>query len=111
MIFLYFLAAYGLCFFLQNKATFLHGKSAFTDKLLACTFCLGFHCGWISWLVASLVERKAVLGQTWLRLAEAGSPYAYGGVLASIILWSLAVSASCYVLDAIVRWFEVNSAE
>ena len=88
------LAAYGLCFFLQQKATPLHGKNAFLDRLLHCTYCTGFHCGWMVWVVY------------WL---ASGSPTVDSGTLPTLLVWAFASSAFCYAIDAAVRWFEVRT--
>jgi hypothetical protein len=45
------LAMYGITFGAMNKADFLHGKHPFTDRLLACSYCTGFHAGWSVWLL------------------------------------------------------------
>jgi hypothetical protein len=52
MTYLYLLmAAYGVTFGFQNKVPFLYGKLNLLDSLLKCTYCLGFHSGWIVWLI------------------------------------------------------------
>jgi hypothetical protein len=35
---------------------FFHGKVAIVDRLLACSYCTGFHAGWISYLLWSLPQ-------------------------------------------------------
>ncbi len=44
------LAAHSVCFGLQHKVAFIHGKLSFLDKMLSCTYCTGFHAGWIVYL-------------------------------------------------------------
>lgn len=93
----YLLAAYGLCFALQYKAPFLRGRTTFTDALLSCSFCTGFHCGWIAWLA---------------RLAIMGIP-ASASVLAlavSAASWAFASAAFCYVTDLATTWIESQVA-
>lgn len=51
MLFLILLAAAGITFGLQHKVTFLHGKLELLDRMLKCTYCTGFHGGWIAYLV------------------------------------------------------------
>lgn len=41
--------AYGLCFGAMNKVDAFHGKHAFLDAMLKCSYCTGFHAGWIAW--------------------------------------------------------------
>jgi len=93
----YLLLAYGLCFGFQNKATFLHGKSEFTDALLRCTYCTGFHCGWMVWLLA------------W---AMTGTPPADDyAIIPSVLGWSFVSSAFCYGVDAFIKWAEANASQ
>lgn len=103
MTLLYLLFAYALCFGLQNKLPFLYSTEyretgepdRFVDKLLHCTYCTGFHTGWITWLVAWWVG---------------GSMPVEGlAVPASILIWAFASAAFCYVVDALVRWLEANT--
>jgi len=82
-----------LCFGFQNKLTFLYGRSTFTDKLLSCTYCLGFHCGWMVWLGDWLVNQEMP------------------GHAGSVIMWAFAASAFCYIADALVRFFESHTLE
>lgn len=88
--------SYGLCFGLQNKVSFLHEKTDFTDRLLACTYCTGFHCGWITWLLF------------W---GASGDLPVTGPVqiAASVLVWAFASSAWCYSLDAAVKYLEENA--
>ena len=53
-MFLILLAAAGITFGLQHKLPFLHKKVSLLDAMLRCTFCTGFHGGWIAYSVASL---------------------------------------------------------
>ena len=93
---LHLLVAYALCFGIQNKATFLYQKADLLDRLLACTYCLGFHCGWVVWLLG------------W---AVTGSTPAEGlHIIPSLVLWCMASAAFCYAADALVRWLESNTA-
>ena len=98
----YLLVAYGLCFGVQNKLSFLYshqyrdgGDPEFRDRLLLCPYCTGFHCGWVVWFLAWGVE---------------GKPPA-GGVsgLFSVIAWALCSAAFCYASDTIMTWFESRS--
>lgn len=90
-----FLVFYGLCFGLQNKVSFLHGKTDFTDALLACTYCTGFHCGWVAWLM--------FWGTTGSLPAEGWHN------AASVAIWCFASAAWCYGIDALVKYLEENS--
>lgn len=77
---------YTLGFGIQNKATFLHERSAFTDALISCSFCLGFHCGWLS-LLGTLLVRNLPSWQ-------------YG--LAAGVLWSCWGAFVYFGLDALI---------
>lgn len=88
----YLIVAYGLAFGFQNKVPFLYGKSAFLDALLRCTFCTGFHCGWMAWLLS------------W---AASGHPPAEGWqAAASVLTWAFAAAGFSYAVDAGVQWLE-----
>ncbi len=100
----YLLVSYGLCFGFQNKLPVLYSNHFRTegspktilDKLLHCTYCTGFHCGWMVWLLAWGVEGK-------LPAEQEAIPF-------SVFTWAFASSAFCYVADALVKWVEVNTA-
>ena len=69
------MTASGICFGLQHKLPFLHGKTEFTDKMLACTYCTGFHAGWISYLLWSLPQQFVV--QHMLGMAFGSAMFCY----------------------------------
>jgi hypothetical protein len=94
------LIAYSLAFGFQNdKAkplTDLLRKIGFFDRMLSCTYCTGFHCGWMVWL------------GTW---AMTGTLPADGWhILPSILMWSFCSAGSCYVIDAVVQYLEVTAS-
>lgn len=95
-VFFWLLVMYGLMFGLANKVPFLHGKSKFTDRLLSCPYCLGFHAGWLAWLLAW--QAKAAIPSGALQTA------------AEILSWALASSTLCYILDTWVQKLEKESA-
>jgi len=84
-MFLMLLTAYGLCFFLMNKATFLYNRVAFFDKMFQCAFCTGFHTGWISFVLHTLVIKGSVLSN-WQDFLSA-------------ILFGFASACTSYLLD------------
>lgn len=88
--------AYGLTFGLQNKAPYLRGKTKFSDALLKCVYCTGFHAGWITWAVTSAVQHSFP---------------ARSLLLPTAISWAFASSAFCYTLDTAVRWLERPAAK
>lgn len=50
------LAAAGITFGLQHKIKFLHKKIDILDHMLMCTYCTGFHGGWIAYLLFSIPD-------------------------------------------------------
>lgn len=76
------LFAYGICFGLMNKVDVLR-KIAFFDRMLSCSYCTGFHAGWIAW---------------GLSRAFHGFDASVQGV-APVVAWAFASSAFCYLSD------------
>ena len=95
--------SYGLCFGFANKLPFLYSDSfredgeveTFLDRMLSCTYCLGFHCGWMSALLL-----WSFFGFPRLEPLS----IAFGLVISGFIS-----AAWCYVIDTAVRWLEGNS--
>lgn len=90
-------AAFGVTFGLQHKCPWLWGKSDFLDKMLSCTYCTGFHAGWISWVL--FVLGKAFIDSSWLTKVS----WTDG------ILFAFASAAFSYFADTATRWLESNS--
>ena len=82
-ILLFFLACYGICFAIQNKLPFLHGKHDTLDKFLTCPYCVGFHTGWMVYLLQM---------ETFVAL--------------DCLLWSFASSSFCYIMDISAQLIE-----
>lgn len=99
MYLLFLLTAFGLCFGFMNKATPLYGKSDFFDRMLQCSYCTGFHCGWMVWVLAFIVEGKPPMG-------DFESALGIAGVIISIPVWAFASSAFCYTLDTVTKLME-----
>lgn len=93
MTVLLLLVAYGLCFYIQNKALFLHEKVAFFDSMFECSFCTGFHCGWITWFAYMLSTQAHIAPKGWHELGQA-------------ILFGFASAACCYILDTTTQLME-----
>ena len=90
--FFYLIAAYGITFGIQNKILFLRNRSEFLDALLHCTYCTGFHAGWLTWLVWKL--DSVLNGSVW------------GFELLGMLLFAMASSAFSYFIDTAVRLME-----
>ncbi len=82
------LLAYGLCFGLQNKVEPLRSPEwplgAFFTRMLDCSYCTGFHAGWLAWALTRLFHG--------LELTVAG--------VSPVLAWAFASSAFCYLVDA-----------
>ena len=85
----FILCVYGITFFLQHKAYPILSKNAFLKSMLECTFCTGFHGGWMTYV---LTAHSSVD----VNLATIFSLVSFGFVGAS----------SAYILDAIVSKIE-----
>lgn len=89
------LVTYALTFGIQNKMPFLY-RFEWLHRFLSCTYCVGFHAGWMTWLLA-----WAVMGTT---------PAEGWYIIPSVLIWALCGAAFCYAFDALVKYLEVNSA-
>ena len=89
MFFLYLMACAGLTFGLQHKLPFLHKKLSLLDKMLACTYCTGFHSGWLVYVTSNYDNLKA---------NEA-------------VIFAFASAIFSYALDELVKYLEANSQE
>lgn len=69
------------------------------DGLFTCPYCVGFHCGWMSWLLIREAEGTQLL---WTE----GHP-----VLLSVLAWSLISAGFCYVVDMLAMYLEKNAVE
>lgn len=83
------LLAYGLCFGLMNKVEFLR-KVNFFDRMLSCSYCTGFHAGWLAWL-----SSRAVYG--WI-----SEPQEVGTAL----IWAFCSAVFCYLIDTLSQFVE-----
>ena len=85
------LCAYSVCFGLQHKVPFLH-RVAFLTKMLSCTYCTGFHAGYLTYFIFKICE------------------YIQNGSLAiecsEVFVYSFASAIFCYVVDVVVQYFE-----
>ena len=100
------LLSYGLCFGALNKVGVLlpemrplDGVSTgrkLLDTLFTCPYCMGFHTGWMSWLLISYVTRTSLLydGPDSLRS------------VAAILSWSLISAVFCYIADVLTVYLE-----
>lgn len=105
---LHLLAAYGLCFGLMNdKAKVItdrlravpfrvqgegETRTTFFERMLACPYCTGFHCGWVTWLAFGCEPVGSVQGA--------------GGMVLAAVIWAFASAAFCYAVDTATQWLE-----
>ena len=94
MIFYLLLAAYGLTFAIQHKVPWIHDKSSFLDAMLACTFCTGFHAGWITWLFYYL-SLWTIDDTIWERHS-----------IFEILPFAFAAAGTSYILDSLGQHLE-----
>jgi len=87
------LLAYGICFGMQNKVPFLWKRSKFTDTLLSCTYCSGFHAGWMSWLITFLLSP---------------APFHFS-LVGEMFAFALMSAVFCYGVDTVVNYLERNT--
>ena len=90
------IVSYGLCFGFQNKFPFglIYGKVAFLDKLLACTYCTGFHTGWMAYLAWQYTQGLEFTGP----------------VAVTTVMFAFASAGFCYAADAMVAYLEAYAA-
>lgn len=90
------MAAYGLCFGLMNLkipgTSWLASRVDVLARMLECTYCTGFHCGWL-------------IGGARVSLKVATEGAALSD-LAWLAMFTFASAAFCYSFDAAVRWLE-----
>jgi hypothetical protein len=87
--------AYAVAFGIQNKVPPLY-RFEWLHGFLGCIYCIGFHAGWISWLMVWAVSGKTP-AEGWY-------------IIPSILIWALTSAAFCFFFDAMIKWFEVNAA-
>ena len=93
--FVLLMSAYGITFGLQQKAEFLRGKHEVLDKMLDCTYCTGFHAGYIAYGVKKGLE-----------FAQNGSTNA---TIGEGLTFAFASSAFSYLADTAGRYLETHS--
>lgn len=86
------LVTYGLCFGIQNKAVFLRGHFGWLDSLLGCSYCTGFHAGWVTWLLYWAADALPVQGP--------------GPIGLSVATWAFGSAAFCYLVDVVATRLE-----
>ena len=83
------LLMYGLTFGIMNKIPQIHNRAALLDSLFTCSYCTGFHVGWMLYLV-NIYSTQNQLN------------------LISLICWGFISSAWCYIADTFVEYLENN---
>ena len=82
------LTLYGLTFGFMNKVPLIHNKISLLDKLLKCSYCVGFHAGWIYY---------------WMRVSyESHTTWDWWHALC----WGMMSAAWCYVADTAIQKIE-----
>lgn len=95
------LLCFGICFGLQNKVVsiplvqHLIYQYPAVRKLFRCSYCMGFHAGWLAYLLSLFAGVILVSGcLQWFSL---------------FILWGLIGSAFSYTLDTGLKWIEAST--
>lgn len=127
-VWVYFLAAYGLCFALQNDKVWwltdrlkaipfrkqstwhtyegvdheVEEETTFFDRLLACTYCTGFHAGWVTFLAFLVVEGP---------LVPLSDPRAIPAHAVGLLVWAFCSAVFCYSVDTLTKFFELSTPE
>jgi hypothetical protein len=87
-----FLAAYGIVFgLMQKKAAWLTEplkRWQFFAALLTCPYCLGFHAGWMVWVLGRLPGHISSSTGLWETVDEA-------------VLYAFCGAAFCYLVDTL----------
>lgn len=81
--------AYGICFGLMNKVDFPR-KVQFFDRMLSCSYCTGFHTGWIVWVLTQVLCEAPITPSS--------------AILA--LCWAFASAAFCYSADSVLQLVE-----
>jgi len=79
------LFCYGLTFGMMNKTSYIQNRVQIIDDLLSCSYCTGFHAGWISLLILEPSQAKDI--QT-------------------LLLWSITSSSFSYIIDTLMSRLE-----
>ena len=89
------MSAYGMTFGLQHKIPQIHGKNKHVDKLLQCTYCTGFHAGYLAYGLKKGLDYVQT-GQTDASVGEA-------------MTFAFASSGFSYLADTCARVWESNA--
>jgi hypothetical protein len=92
------LLCYGLCFGLMNKVDVLR-KVNFFDRMLSCSYCTGFHAGWMGWVLSRVIYGLPVSPSMPL-------PEALAATFGPAAIWAFASAGFCYVVDVISQLAE-----
>lgn len=93
---IYLLCSYGIVFGIQYKLPF-QVKSNILERLFSCPYCLGFWTGWLVWGSTWRVYENPILGEK-------------SNILGGLV-FSLASSTFCYLMDLITSWLENRLSE
>lgn len=92
-VFISFMAIYGLCFGLREKATFLREKHDLLDRFLDCVYCVGLPCGGVVWLAGVLLKGEWPSDNPAVCLVHA-------------LLWAFSGGAFSYAVDTSLQAVE-----
>jgi len=81
-------ALYGLTFGFMNKVSLIHNRITLLDKLLQCSYCTGFHMGWVYY---------------WMKISY--EPYNNWDWWHALC-WGMMSAAWCYFADTTIQKIE-----
>jgi len=102
MNFIYLLiVSYGITFGLQHKIptkllSLIQEKIKWVSSLLACSYCTGFHAGWMTWLLFAIAQAD-LLDQT-IKF----------GMFIDMTLFAFASAGFSYLMDVLTQWLELS---
>lgn len=81
------LAFYAVTFGLMNKITFAYNKVGFFDRMFECSYCTGFHAGWIVYILKCKIYSSEIAFLT-------------------LLYFSLVSASSSFIIDKFTDWLE-----
>ena len=81
------LVFYAVTFGLMNKITFAYNRVNFLDRMLECSYCTGFHAGWIVYLLKCYMTSS-------------------NPTLLFALYFSLVSASSSFIIDKFTDWLE-----
>lgn len=110
------LTAYGICFGLMNDkayplTNFLRliskGEGGFFDQMFSCSYCTGFHSGWITWMMLWLASGARPSSPLGLDFGTSSAT----SLSLEMLMFAFASTAFCYLVDTASQWLEQRNED